>query len=360
MKKRITYKRRMALIFILTAVFTVFPGVAVSAAPHDDEPPMIYVGTVYVEYTGFAILPDPNKPNHFALAVRPIAEAAGYTVTGSRNGAVLKRNGTALHAEGTEIRLWADRDDYVRKYPNGDESRHILAGTPFTHNGRLYLNADALAEMLGLVFIKTYDNAGESVWRFIQPNAAIEARYRRNNEIFQSFTERHGGGFIYGQNREPVRGMRIGSRGNGGDHGCGPFAVYNVLRYLGVEGVTPASVIRFLDYNNGINLGGFGGTHPEVLTQYIRRAGFGADIRYLPEDMDGQIQSADAAILLYGRLRGGFFIHYVMVRYEANDTGPGRFYVYNEFGGDTRPRVYASVDALVIDRGYRTVALIII
>ncbi|MCL2498792.1 MAG: copper amine oxidase N-terminal domain-containing protein [Defluviitaleaceae bacterium] len=351
MNKRITYKRRMALIFILTVAFTVFPGVAVLAASPADEPPMIYVGTVYVEYTGFAILPDPNKPNHFALAVRPIAEAAGYTVTGSRGGAVLR-------AWDAEIHLWTNVDAYVRMYPNGNENRHALADAPFAYNGRLYLNADTLAEMLGFVLIKTHDNAGESVWHFVYPNAAVEARYRHNGLVFQSFTAQHGGGFIYGQNREPIRGMRVGSRGNGGDHGCGPFAVYNALRYLGNESVTPASVIRFLEYNSGMNLGGLAGTNPEALVRYIRRAGFGADILYRPEETDKQIQAADAAILLYGRVRGGFFVHYVMVRYEAGESGPGSFYVYNEFGGDTRPRVYDSMDALVAERGYRITALI--
>jgi hypothetical protein len=309
-----------------------FPAVHVFA--FTDEVIEIYIGNNPVDYTGFEILPDPNKPGTYALAVRPMAVSAGFRVAWARNGAILRSD------DGTEIHLWADRDEYIRINPNAvTVTRPFVSSPPFIYEGRLYLNADSLAEMLGLVFIEP--------WYFIPMNGAIEERFARNDLLFS-------GGFIYGQNREPHRSMSVGPRGTGSGHGCGPFAVYNALLFLGQD-PNPASIIRFLEYRNGLNLGGLAGTNPEVLTDYIRRAGLRAEITYLPTNFDEAIQAADAAILLYGRVRGGFFVHYAMVHYET-----GRFFVYNEFGNDTRPRAYGSVDALIIERQYKTIALITI
>jgi hypothetical protein len=346
MKVRHTCKRCAALLLAVIIAAALIPaGRADASDASVFSSAEITVNGSPVPYGGYAVLPDPGRLHRPALAVRPVAEAAGFTVTGSRSGA-------SLRAADGEINLWADRDYFIRVHPNGSASRHEPAGAPFSYAGRLYMNADALADMLGLVFIETVNIDGEGVYRFVQPSEAVEGRYRHNAALFDLFLEQ-GGGFIYGQSREPVRAMQIGSRGNGSGHGCGPSAVYNVLHYLGDEASTPASVIRFLDYNGGINLNGLAGTNPEVLTQYIRRAGYAPRIQYLPAALDEGIRDAGVSILLYGRMRGGFFVHYAMIRYDGE-----RFHVYNEFGSDTRPRVYDSIDALVTERGYRTVALI--
>ena len=171
-----------------------------------------------------------------------------------------------------------------------------------------------------------------------------------------------GNGFIFGQNAEPVRDMRVGARGTLGRHGCGPVAVHNALLYIyknhpSQHAAAPniASIIRYLDYNGGINLSGIAGTHPEVLTAYLQRAGHDAELVLAPTSLDTRVQDTTVAILLYGRMRGGAFIHYVKIRYDA-----GQFWVYNEFGNDIRARGYGSLDAWVAGRGYWVVAVVVV
>ena len=188
-------------------------------------------------------------------------------------------------------------------------------------------------------------------------NHAAEERYLHNRNLYAA---RDYAGFIYGQNHPSIRDIRIGASGNMANHGCGPAAVYNVLRYLyqnhtAVQPAAPhiASIIRYLDYNGGINLNGLAGTHPEVLTAYLQHAGHNAALIFEPAELDTRVQDATVSILLYGRIQGGAFVHYVKIRYEAE-----QFWVYNEFGNDTQPRVYDSLDAWVAERGYRMVAVI--
>jgi hypothetical protein len=356
----ITYTRGFKLFFVVLILLAFFPVIQVSAesATETTRPvprANIFIGNNPVDYTGFEIIPDYKRPLTYALAVRPIAEAAGFTVTWSPGGTVLRSPVLPGGGSGNEIHIREGWDYFIRVCPReGRLTVPFLGSVLFLYEGRMYLNVDALAEMLGFVFIETFVetvNGEEEIWRFLPLNEIFETRYRHNAAILQS------GGFIYGQNTQPVRSLQIGSRGNGGNHGCGPIAVHNALYYLGAENsrTNPARVIRFLDYNGGIQLSGLAGTNPEVLTRFIRREGYDATVHYLPEDMDDKIRASGVSILLYGRVRGGFFVHYTMIRHEA-----GYFYVYNEFGNDTRPRVYGSVDSLIVSREYRAVALITI
>lgn len=344
--------------FLFTLIFLlgVFFSIRVHASDVLSADAVIYVSGNRVDYADFTFLPDADVLGEYALAVRPIAAAAGLQASGGRNFMILRNDAGAV------IQLQVNRTYAIRICP--DEGRQTLALTdnaPILYNGELYINATALAELLGFVLIESVNAYMKPVFHFIPINEAAEARYRHNRGIFEEILTQEGSGFIYGQNREPVRNLQIGALGTGGGHGCGPIAVYNALLYLyryhQPEHTipNPASIIRYLDYRHGMNLGGLAGTNPEVLTNYLRRAGHQAEITYAPTEIDAYIKEATVAILLYGRVRGGFFVHYVMVRYES-----GRFHVYNEFGNDTAPRVYNSIDRLVQTRGYRTVALIVI
>jgi len=278
------------------------------------------------------------------VCVRTVAEEVGFDVSIThRNLFVRADDGTTLHfvgGRGYAVHFCADR---ARRF-----IPFIDNAAPVWHNGNLYMNAYALADVFGLVYIAP---------RFHPINIAAEARFLYNQAIATLLGDTD---FIFGQNHQPIRGMQVGTRGDVGRHGCGPVAVHNALLYLHQnypllqpDASCIASIIRYLDYNGGINLGGIAGTHPEVLTAYIQRAGHDAELTLAPTGLDARVRDATISILLYGQVRGGAFVHYVMIRYDAN-----RFWVYNEFGNDTRPRVYDSLDAWVAERGYRVVALI--
>ena len=195
--------------------------------------------------------------------------------------------------------------------------------------------------------------------------AMSNANHRNNVQYSQAIRE---AGFIYSQSPVPQGELLLGAFGNGDMNGCGPFAVYNAILYLrggrsdGDPAQTaalapcPADIIRFIERNGGVNLGvGSIGTNPEVLMDYLRINGFRVRANYLPRagTLDQQIRDAGAAILLYGRVIGGFFVHYVMVRYEPGDNGaPGVFWMYNELPRDSEPEGYSSIDRwFAIGRG---------
>lgn len=192
---------------------------------------------------------------------------------------------------------------------------------------------------------------------------AIYSRFQHNLVLGQQVMAN---GFIYGQeigndanNPRPQGLMQIGWLGNGHDNGCGPFAVYNALRYLGTL-INPANIISCLEYANGIIIQGLLGTNPEVLADYIRLQGYRARLDYLPRNLDAQIRGADVSILLYywrNPNTGRVGLHYVMIRYIPSTV----FHIYNWQGPDIEPTTEESVDDWIIDNAnfsYTPVALI--
>ena len=278
------------------------------------------------------------------VSVRAVANETGFSVIGLRGNLFLRVN------ENTILHFATERAYAVQLYVDGTRLplRFANDAAPILRDGEMYINAYTLAQMLGLVFVNT---------RFHRQDTAAEARYLYNKTIVAALDS---GSFIFGQNSNPIRNMRIGLRGDMGRHGCGPVAVHNALLYLynnhpTQQTVAPniAGIIRYLDYNGGMNLNGLAGTHPEVLTAYLQHAGHTAQLVYEPTNLDTRVRDATISILLYGQIRGGAFVHYVKIRHDA-----GYFWVYNEFGNDTQARVYDSLDAWVAERGYRVVALI--
>ncbi|MCL2364609.1 MAG: hypothetical protein FWC71_08105 [Defluviitaleaceae bacterium] len=277
--------------------------------------------------------------------VRAVTEKVGLDVIIThRNYFVRTDDGSVLHfiaGRGYAVHFYADRTRRIIPFADG--------ATPIWHDGNLYMYAHALADIFDWVYITP---------RFHPINITAEARFLYN----QAIVALRGDDYIFGQNVPPLRGMRVGTRGDLARHGCGPVAVYNALLHLHQnhpeqQTAAPciAYIIRYLDYNGGINLGGLAGTHPEVLTAYLQRSGHNAELILAPTGLDTHVRDAVVTILLYGQVRGGAFVHYVKIRYDA-----GRFWVYNEFGNDTHPRVYDSLDAWVAERRYRVVALVTI
>jgi len=183
----------------------------------------------------------------------------------------------------------------------------------------------------------------------------IEDRYLYNLRISRYVND---AGFIFGQRREPQSLLRIGRLGDGGGHGCGPFAAFNALRFLheasepiiaterNMSGTAldTASIIRAIEGMGGIHLSGLAGTNPEALASYIRSHGHLVNIAYFPRSLDQQIRESQLSILLYGRWNN-FFLHYVMIRYVPGDEGsPGIFLMYNEWGSDVSRLEYSSID----------------
>ena len=170
------------------------------------------------------------------------------------------------------------------------------------------------------------------------------SRYEFNRAISSCLS-----GFIHGQRNYPQSELQIGLVGNGGEHGCGPISVHNVLYSLYFAGVIDeapciAEIIHRLDIIGGFIMGGEIGTNPEAINHLLQNTGLSTIINYLPTDLDAAIRHsvAQTAILLYiGQSapdRPAYW-HYITVRYLDS-----RFELYNVGGRDLTIRTTNSVD----------------
>jgi len=202
----------------------------------------------------------------------------------------------------------------------------------------------------------------------------IESHHRKNSQHSQTIMER---GFIYCQWYSPQGELLIGPSSTGGPSGCGPFAVYNALFHLrGGTSLTPvlpsqrraiaedpADIIKFLELNGGVLLGGQAGTNPEVLAEYMRNLGYIVpDINYLPRNINTRIQAADATIFLYywgwediGWVIPAPMLHYAMIWYDRDAE---IFWIYNEFTNDYRARYIECIEYHIEYHNYTSFALI--
>lgn len=154
--------------------------------------------------------------------------------------------------------------------------------------------------------------------------AAVENRYSLNRMQNQTIINN---GIIHCQRTEPQGTLRIGPLGNGAQHGCGPFAVYNALFHLSNENnrPSPAGIIRGIDMSGGFNIGGSLGTNPEAVLDSLRmHSNRSTNIQYLPITLSSSIRNSSASVLLYvGDIWTGY-VHYVMVRHDGNG-----YHIYN-------------------------------
>ena len=174
-------------------------------------------------------------------------------------------------------------------------------------------------------------------------------RHEFNHAVSSGITGVGLSGFIHGQRNAPQSTLQIGIAGNGGDHGCGPISVHNMLYSLYVNGIINdapciAEIIHRLDMSGGFIMGGEFGTNPEAINQFLRNMGHETSINYLPTDLDSAIMqsAASTAILLYiGQAAPGrpAYWHYITVRHAG-----GSFELYNVGGRDMRHRTTSSVD----------------
>ena len=174
-------------------------------------------------------------------------------------------------------------------------------------------------------------------------------RYEFNRAISSEENGMGHSGFIHGQRNFPQSELQIGNAGNGGDHGCGPISVHNILFSLysaGIINEAPciAEIIHRLDIMGGFILGGEIGTNPETMVQLLQNKGHSTIINYLPTDLDTAIRqsAAQTAILLYigqaAPYRSAYW-HYITIRYIDS-----RFELYNVGVRDLTIRTTNSVD----------------
>ncbi|MCL2372672.1 MAG: hypothetical protein FWC78_04640 [Defluviitaleaceae bacterium] len=193
----------------------------------------------------------------------------------------------------------------------------------------------------------------------------IEARYQANlaflaaaSQTNPDITRRQllaANGFIHSQRGYPQGRLTVGAASNGSASGCGPFAIFNAILYLngGENPPCPAHIIRWLEIDSVFNLDGRLGINPGSLHRYLVAHGYDAAITHFPRVTDRQIRSADVSIFLYIGDWRRRYVHYVMVRHDAQG-----FWVYNHSGNT--PANTASVDAWVSRLRYRPMAVITI
>ncbi|MCL2016151.1 MAG: hypothetical protein FWG68_07905 [Defluviitaleaceae bacterium] len=218
------------------------------------------------------------------------------------------------------------------------------------------------ADLIGTILTRTMQAVHTVVLTTVPPlKLGIERRFLQNSLASKPIK-----GFIYGQRKTPQRHLKIGAAGNGGNHGCGPVALYNAMLCLysndfKTVGCCPtprkdaraldppffswigiANIIKTLEYSGAFNLGGLLGTNPIAILDFLHRANIPATIAFLPVTpkkqnnqnlstlLDTKIKNSAAAILLFWD--GGKRVHYIMIRYVS-----GTFWLYNCAGNDISP-----------------------
>ena len=168
--------------------------------------------------------------------------------------------------------------------------------------------------------------------------------------------------FITGQALHPQSRLRIGPFGNGLDHGCGPFAVYNALLHVNGAPFTPSGIIRGMEALGAFNLGGLG-SNPVSVLYYLQLMGHpGArhhgSTNALTDNLDNLIRNSSASILLY---RGGSrYIHYIMIEHSNSRPWNEQFWLYNVGETDPEPTPTHSVRTWLTNNLYNPWILITI
>ena len=140
-------------------------------------------------------------------------------------------------------------------------------------------------------------------------------------------------GIIHNQWGFPQRNLRIGATGNGGEHGCGPFAIYNALFHLSNANnrTDPARIIRGLDIIGAFNFGGSAGTNPHAMVDNLRlNTDRSITIQYFPDNISSFIRNSSVSILLYEGDIKELYFHYVMIRHDGT-----QYHIYNLEAGST-------------------------
>jgi len=239
---------------------------------------------------------------------------------------------------------------------------------------RLQNLTDGLTDATGLVAMRMFQIAHIANLPSLADLRLVESRYSDNLSSSDEIMER---GFVHNQWNAPFSDFALGKFGTGRNNGCGPLAVYNALFYLRGGHLiypntyesernvakeiaeNPASIIHFLEISGGVNAFGVAGTNPLVLTDYLRDAGYIAQVSYLPRNLDYQIRESNVSIFLYRGDR--FYIHYVMIRFSGETE---RFYIYNWRGNVSHVR--DSIDSWIAEyneagqQNYMPLALITI
>jgi hypothetical protein len=232
------------------------------------------------------------------------------------------------------------------------------------------LFATVLANMAGFSTAQTIRIFEQLVFfGILRHRIGFDARHQANLTLFPEPV-----GFIHGQRNTPQANLNIGTRGTGGDNGCGPIAIHNALFALSERGfnVAPpciAEIIWDINMAGGFISGGQLGTNPlvmqSVLRNHLRNSGLNTLIHFEPVNLNTRIRSSHASVLLYSWTdlnTGNSGIHYVMIHYVENE-----FRMFNEFGRDENFEIYTSIDLWIQggrnqnqSRNYQPVALITI
>jgi len=282
--------------------------------------------------------------------------------------------------------VYAEEDIEIKDLYIADETPLRIDSPEFPYDithvltARLLNLVDNLTDATGIMAMRAFQVAHFANLPALAELRHVDGRYSDNLLLSDEIMEI---GFVYNQWNAPYSNFVLGRFGTGRSNGCGPIAVYNALFYLrgghlilpnmsedtpaNIErnaaraeiAQNPASIIRFLEISGGVNGFGAAGTNPLVLVDYLRNAGYQAEISYLPRNLDSRIQESDVSIFLYSG--GGLYIHYVMIRFSRETE---MFYIYNWRGNASHAR--ASVDSWVVEnagagqRGYWPLAIITI
>jgi RHS repeat-associated protein len=174
----------------------------------------------------------------------------------------------------------------------------------------------------------------------------IDSNKAKNTALLKSIGFDHKSDYIYGQGNAPFTQFVIGGQTGGGTT-CGPIAVYNASKLLGIY-YSPADIIAFLEncgYLDGIPLVGngiFGVKAIGVKDCFDSTGSFSTEMYNKPTNCDDIIKSAGAVVMRYRWHADnslGFGDHYISIKWNGK-----LFEIYNEYNNSTTFNTYASID----------------
>ena len=147
----------------------------------------------------------------------------------------------------------------------------------------------------------------------------IETRFRENTALLGTYYDH-----IFDQHSKRVYALKFGDSGNIGANGCGPVAVHNAMKLIGMT-VNFCDVIRDFEELKLSRIRGLFGTKPFYLGRYFRKHNIPYEKYNSPAEFKSDLIDHKAGIICTWnkRMKG---MHFYCIFYDKSDE---KYYTAN-------------------------------